>query len=65
MTFGDILTAIGSYAFPIIVTIYLLYERSTTIKEQTQILSELKETIAILNDNMSGGGTHDRTRKNN
>lgn len=64
MTFGDVLNAIGSYAFPIIVTIYLLYERSTTIKEQTQILSELKETIAILNDNMTGGNTHERTRKN-
>ena len=56
MTFADILTAIGSYAFPIVVTVYLLYERSTTIKEQTKILSELKETIALLNDNMKEGG---------
>ena len=55
MTFADIMTAIGSYAFPIVVTVYLLYERSTTIKEQTKILSELKETIALLNDNMIEG----------
>lgn len=55
MTFADIMTAIGSYAFPIVVTVYLLYERSTTIKEQTKILSELKETIALLNDNMKEG----------
>lgn len=55
MTFADILTAIGSYAFPIVVTVYLLYERSTTIKEQTKILSELKETITLLNDNMKEG----------
>ena len=55
MTFADIMTAIGSYAFPIVVTVYLLSERSTTIKEQTKILSELKETIALLNDNMKEG----------
>lgn len=53
MTFADILTAIGSYAFPIVVTIYLLYERSTYIKDQTKILQELKETIVILNDNIT------------
>ena len=53
MTFENILTAIGSYAFPIIVTIYLLFERQTYIKEQTKILSELKETIAILNENIN------------
>ena len=57
MTFADVMTAIGSYAFPIVATVYLLYERSTTIKEQTKILSELKETIALLNDNMKEGGT--------
>lgn len=53
MTFENILTAIGSYAFPIIVTIYLLFERQTYIKEQTKLLSELKETIAILNENIN------------
>ncbi len=52
MTFENILTAIGSYAFPIIVTIYLLWERQTYIKEQTKILQELKETIVILNENI-------------
>lgn len=52
MSFEDILTAIGSYAFPIIVTIYLLWERQTYIKEQTKILHELKETIVILNENI-------------
>jgi hypothetical protein len=63
MTFADIMTAIGSYAFPIVVTVYLLYERSTTIKEQTKILSELKETIALLNDNMSGGGKNENSKR--
>lgn len=53
MTFENILTAIGSYAFPIIVTIYLLFERQTYIKDQTKILSELKETISILNENIN------------
>lgn len=53
MTFENVLTAIGSYAFPIIVTIYLLFERQTYIKEQTKLLSELKETIAILNENIN------------
>ena len=62
MTFADIMTAIGSYAFPIVVTVYLLYERSTTIKEQTKILSELKETIALLNDNMKEGGVKNAKR---
>lgn len=52
MTFENILTVIGSYAFPIIVTIYLLWERQTYIKEQTNILQELKETIVILNENI-------------
>ena len=53
MSFSDVLTAIGSYAFPIVVTIYLLWERQTYIKEQTKILSELKETIVILNENIN------------
>lgn len=53
MSFSDILTAIGSYAFPIVVTIYLLYERATYIKEQSKILNELKETVALLNENLS------------
>ena len=53
MTFENILTAIGSYAFPIIVTVYLLWERQTYIKEQTKILQELKETIVILNENIN------------
>lgn len=53
MTFENILTAIGSYAFPIIVTIYLLWERQTYIKEQTKVLTELKETIVILNENIN------------
>lgn len=52
MTFENIMTAIGSYAFPIIVTVYLLWERQTYIKEQTKILQELKETIVILNENI-------------
>lgn len=52
MTFSDILTAIGSYAFPIVVTIYLLYERATYIKDQSKILNELKETVALLNENL-------------
>ena len=52
MTFENILTAIGSYAFPIIVTVYLLWERQTYIKEQTKILQELKETILLLNENI-------------
>lgn len=52
MTFENILTAIGSYAFPIIVTVYLLWERQTYIKDQTKILQELKETIVILNENI-------------
>ena len=52
MTFENIMTAIGSYAFPIIVTIYLLWERQTYIKDQTKILQELKETIVILNENI-------------
>lgn len=52
MTFSDILTAIGSYAFPIVITIYLLYERATYIKDQSKILSELKETVALLNENL-------------
>lgn len=52
MSFDNILTAIGSYAFPIIVTLYLLYERATYIKEQTKILSELKESVSILNENL-------------
>lgn len=53
MSFSDVLTAIGSYAFPIVVTIYLLYERATYIKEQSKILNELKETVALLNENLS------------
>lgn len=52
MSFSDILTAIGSYAFPIVVTIYLLYERATYIKDQSKILNELKETVTLLNENL-------------
>lgn len=69
MTFADILTAIGSYAFPIVVTIYLLWERQTYIKDQTKILQELKETIVILNENITDlkidGGVKNGTKKNN
>lgn len=69
MTFADILTAIGSYAFPIVVTIYLLWERQTYIKDQTKILQELKETIVILNENISDlkveGGMKNGTKKSN
>lgn len=71
MTFSDILTAIGSYCFPIVVTIYLLWERQTYIKDQTKILQELKETIVILNENISDlkieGGAKNvgATKKNN
>ena len=53
MTVENILTALGSYAFPIVVTIYLLWERQTYIKDQTKILAELKETIVILNENIN------------
>lgn len=67
MTFADILTAIGSYAFPIVVTIYLLWERQTYIKDQTKILQELKETIVILNENISDlkieGGVKNGSKK--
>lgn len=52
MSFDNILTAVGSYAFPIIVTIYLLYERANYIKDQSKILAELKESISILNENL-------------
>lgn len=69
MTFADILTAIGSYAFPIVVTIYLLWERQTYIKDQTKILQELKETIVILNENITDlkidGGVKNGTKKSN
>ena len=68
MSFDSILTAIGSYAFPIIVTIYLLWERQTYIKEQTKILQELKETIVILNENINdlkGGLLNVSSKKNN
>ena len=69
MTFSDILTALGSYAFPIVVTVYLLWERQTYIKEQTKILNELKETIIILNENISdwkiGGVKNVGTAKKN
>lgn len=68
MSFDSILTAIGSYAFPIIVTIYLLWERQTYIKEQTKILQELKETIVILNENINdlkGGMLNVSSKKNN
>lgn len=68
MSFDSILTAIGSYAFPIIVTIYLLWERQTYIKEQTKILQELKETIVILNENINdlkGGVLNVPSKKNN
>lgn len=51
--FENIMTLLGSYAFPIVVTIYLLYERSHYIKDQTVILQELKESIVILNENIN------------
>lgn len=51
--FENIMTLLGSYAFPIVVTIYLLYERSHYIKDQTIILQELKESIVILNENIN------------
>ena len=46
------LQILGSYAFPIAVTVYLLWERSQGTKEQTQVLSDLKETIILLNRNI-------------
>lgn len=51
--FENILTLIGSYAFPIAITIYLLYERGTYIKEQSAIMQELKESITLLNKSVS------------
>ena len=41
----DLLNVIGSYGFPIAVTVYLLYERSRGIKELTRAITSL--TILI------------------
>lgn len=53
VVFDNILTLVGSYVFPIAVTIYLLYERSTYIKEQSAVMQELKESITLLNKSVS------------
>lgn len=51
--FENIMTLVGSYVFPIAVTIYLLYERSTYIKEQNTVIQDLKEVIVVLNKNIT------------
>lgn len=51
--FENIMTLIGSYVFPIAVTVYLLYERSTYIKEQNSVIQELKEAITVMNKSLS------------
>lgn len=53
VVFDNILTLVGSYVFPIAVTIYLLYERSTYIKEQSAVMHELKESITLLNKSVT------------
>lgn len=51
--FENIMTLVGSYVFPIAVTVYLLYERSTYIKEQNSVIQELKEAITVMNKSLS------------
>ena len=50
-----LLTILGSYAFPIVVTIYLLYERSTTTKTLIDAVNNLTNTTNMLVEYLKGG----------
>jgi len=43
----DFLKLTGSYAFPIAVTLYLLWERKTAYAELTKAVYKLKDTIEL------------------
>lgn len=43
-----ILTIIGTYGFPIAVTIWLLVERNKTLKELTKVINDLHITIKAI-----------------
>lgn len=51
----EIFGLIGSYGFPIAVTVYLLWERATTIKENTKTMSQLTNAITLLSEYIKGG----------
>ena len=55
MTTDVLLTILGSYAFPIVVTIYLLYERSTTTKTLIDAVNNLTNTTNMLVEYLKGG----------
>ena len=55
MTRDVLLTILGSYAFPIVVTIYLLYERSTTTKTLIDAVNNLTNTTNMLVEYLKGG----------
>ena len=55
MTTDVLLTILGSYAFPVVVTIYLLYERSTTTKTLIEAVNNLTNTTNMLVEYLKGG----------
>ena len=55
MTTDVLLTILGSYAFPIVVTIYLLYERATTTKTLIEAVNNLTNTTNVLVEYLKGG----------
>ena len=55
MSTDVLLTILGSYAFPVVVIIYLLYERSTTTKTLIEAVNNLTNTTNMLVEYLKGG----------
>lgn len=50
----QIISMIGSTGFPIVVTIYLLMERKSTMEEFTKAVRDLTTSITLLNEYIRG-----------
>lgn len=54
-----ILDAISTTGFPIAVTVYLLWERNSTMQRFTSAINELTSTTKLLSEYVKGGINND------
>lgn len=57
--FKAILDAISTTGFPIAVTVYLLWERNSTMQRFTSAINELTSTTKLLSEYVKGGINND------
>lgn len=51
----EIMAMIGSYGFPICITIYLLYERASITKDLSKVIENNTRELSLLIEFVKGG----------